>query len=122
LAFRSSLRSAIQERLKSTDDKAPERIAQEIGSDIIEPSLNEITRLKAARTVLAKKAAVGVGVGAVTTVCGLLTTNPLMVTTGVGSAMTAVPAAQKYIEDRRDISLQDMYFLWRAQEASIEHG
>src|SRR4029453_2023434 len=40
---------------------------------------------------------------------------PLMVTTGVGAAMTALPAGHKYLEERREISLSDMYFLWQAQ-------
>jgi hypothetical protein len=116
LAFRNSLKSAIRERLDASGTTDAKTVAQEIQADLIEPSLNEIDRkLKAARNVLAKKAVVGLGVGTLTTTCGLLTTNPLMVTTGIAAAMSSVPATQKYIEERRDIGLSDMYFLWRAQ-------
>jgi hypothetical protein len=29
--------------------------------------------------------------------------------------MTAVPGGHKYIEERRDIEMTDMYFLWKVQ-------
>jgi hypothetical protein len=45
-----------------------------------------------------------------------------MITTGVGAAMTALPAMDKYLDDRRDIALSDMYFAWQAQKhAADEH-
>jgi hypothetical protein len=63
-----------------------------------------------------KKASASIGMGALMTTCGLLTANPLLITTGVGAVATTLPAAHKFIEDRRDVSLSDMYFLWRASQ------
>jgi hypothetical protein len=119
LAFRNALKRAIRERLEASGD--PEKTAREIRADLLDPSLNEIRRkLTAAKSALAKKSAVAIGVGAVTTACGLMLANPLMVTTGVGAAMTTVAATQKYLEEKRDISLSDMYFLWHAEGRAQE--
>lgn len=115
-AFRGSLRIAIQERIQSAGDKNAEAIAREIRADVIEPALRDIDRrLKAAKRTLGKKAVTSIGIGALATTCGLLAGQPLIVTTGVGTCSTIVGAAHKYIEERRDISLSDMYFVWQAQ-------
>lgn len=115
-AFRNSLRLAIRERLRTASSIDAGAIALEIESDVIAPALADIERkLVAARKVLVKKAVTGVGIGAATTTCGLLTGNPLLVTTGVGAAMTSLAAANKYFEEQRDIALSDMYFVWRAR-------
>lgn len=115
-AFRNSLRAAIRERLRSTDQDNAVDIALEIKSDLIEPALNDIgRRLARARNAIEKKAGLSVGLGALITTCGILTANPLITTTGVGTMATTVGAAHKYIEERRDIALSDMYFLWHAQ-------
>jgi hypothetical protein len=123
-AFRNSLRTAIKERLSESAATDPKGIAQEIRHDVIEPSLNNIERrLNTARSALVRKGAVSVGVGALTTTCGLLTANPLLITGGLGTAMTTVAHINKYIEEARDVSLSDMYFLWRAQKhAKDQHG
>jgi hypothetical protein len=115
-AFRSSIRLAIRERLLASSSSDPQLVAREIEQDIIAPALTEIERrLSAARSVLAKKSVTGVGVGFVTATCGLLTGNPLLVTTGVGAAMTTLAAVNKYFEEQRDIALSDMYFVWRGR-------
>jgi hypothetical protein len=120
-AFRNSLRIAIKDRLRESAAKEPKEIAQEIRRDVIDPALNDIERrLKAARSVLIRKGAVSVGVGALTTTCGLLTANPLLTAGGFGTAMTSVAHFNKYIEEARDVSLSDMYFLWRAQKHAKE--
>jgi hypothetical protein len=50
------------------------------------------------------------------TTCGLLLANPLAITAGVGAIASGLTAGYKHIEDRRDVALSDMYFLWRAQK------
>jgi hypothetical protein len=116
-AFRYSLRTAIKERLRESDATDPKEIAQEIRRDVIDPALNKIERtLNGARSALLRKGAVSVGVGALATTCGLLTANPLLIGSGLGTAMLTVPDVKKYIDEARDVSLSDMYFLWRAQK------
>lgn len=121
IAFRRSLQLAIRERLKATSDKDPAVLAAEIQSEVIQPQLDNIARrLRAAQKLLVQKSATSVAVGVLTTTCGLLTANPLMVTTGVAATMTALPAVHKYQDDRRDITLSDMYFAWQAQKHAAE--
>jgi hypothetical protein len=116
-AFRNSLRIAIKERLQESAATDPKGIAQEIRRDVIDPAINDIERrLNAARGALLRKGAVSIGVGALATTCGLLTANPLLTTGGFGTAITTVAHVNKYIEEARDVSLSDMYFLWRAQK------
>jgi hypothetical protein len=120
-AFRYSLRTAIKERLRESNATDPKEIAQEIRRDVIDPALNKIERtLNGARSALLRKGAVSVGVGALATTCGLLTANPLLIGSGLGTAMLTVPDVKKYIEEARDVSLSDMYFLWRAQKHAKE--
>jgi hypothetical protein len=117
IAFRDRLRAAVQERVRAAQTDDPSVIAQEVEADLINPALNDIQRrLSAARSVLVRKASASIGMGALMTTCGLLTANPLLITTGVGAVATTLPAAHKFIEDRRDVSLSDMYFLWRASQ------
>ena len=120
-AFRYSLHAAIKERLRESAATDPKEIAQEIRRDVIDPALNTIERrLNAARSALLRKGAVNVGVGALATTCGLLTANPLLIAGGFTTAMTSVAHVNKYIEEARDVSLSDMYFLWRAQKHAKE--
>jgi uncharacterized protein (DUF2249 family) len=123
IAFRRSLQLAIRERLQATSDKDPAVLAAQIQSEVIQPQLDNIARrLKAAQKLLVQKSATRVAVSVLTTTCGLLTANPLVMSTGVMAAMTALSAVDKYQDDRRDIILSDMYFAWQAQKhAAHEH-
>jgi hypothetical protein len=115
-AFRTSLRRAIRERIEVAPDQNTDAISREIVLDVIQPGLNDIRRrLNASRNLLLKKSAASIGLGVIATSCGFLGIDPLTLTTGVGAAMTALPAGHKYFEERREISLSDMYFLWQAQ-------
>lgn len=121
--FRQSLRLAIKQRLDNvSSDKATE-IADEIRKDIIDPALNDIElRLKSAKEVVTKKAGLSLTLGALTTTFGLLTANPFLVAAGATPAVGyTIAAGQKFIEEKRDIALSDMYFLWQAQEHSKNH-
>jgi hypothetical protein len=116
--FRTALKSAIAARLASDGSINAKAIAREIEADVIRPALADIEqRLKAAQSVLTRKAAIGLSIGALATTCGLVLGVPTLTVAGVGSAMTALQAEYKHIEERRDVQLADMYFLWRASHA-----
>jgi hypothetical protein len=121
--FRQCLRTAIGERLENSSNEKAEVIAAEITNDLIKPSLNDIERrLAGAKQVLAKKAGLSITLGGLATTCGLLTANPLLITTGVTTAVGgALNAEYKFIEEQRDITLSDMYFLWQAQKHGTKH-
>jgi len=38
-----------------------------------------------------------------------------------GAVGYTIAAGQKFMEEKRDIALSDMYFLWQAQEYSKNH-
>jgi hypothetical protein len=117
-AFRHALRLAAKERIANADAPDPAKIAQEIRQDLIEPSLNVISRkLVAAEAILKKKQALNLGVIGLATVCGALGQIPLASALFVGAAASAAAAHVKASEERQEIALNDMYFLWKAQEA-----
>ncbi|HJQ33348.1 MAG TPA: hypothetical protein VJ866_14270 [Pyrinomonadaceae bacterium] len=116
--FRDSLRLAIQERLKHEASGRVTEVGEQIRMDVIEPELRRIRdRLAAAEKALAKKSAVGIFMGALVTTCGILAGLPIPVSiaAGVGTASsTETGAVSKYLEEKQQVALSDMYFLWRA--------
>jgi len=117
--FSTQLRRAIQERLKASASTDSERIAREIQEDMIAPEVNAIrSRLAAAEKVATKKSAVGIFLGVLTTTCGLLAgaIPAVAVTAGVTAAVAMTGgAASKYLDERSETSLKDMYFAWLAE-------
>ena len=118
--FRQSLRLAIKEHLNHSSTANATKIADEIRKDLLNPALNDIElRLKTAKATLTKKVGVSITLGAFATSCGLLTANPFLVAAGATPAVGyTIAAGQKFIEEKRDIALSDMYFLWQAQQHS----
>jgi hypothetical protein len=91
-------------------------VSAEIVDDVINPSLNDIQqRLGAAQETLIKKSAVSIGVGVISTTVGLITGMPLLFPAGVAWSLLPGQHYMKYIEEKRDIELSDMYFLWRQE-------
>jgi hypothetical protein len=116
--FRAALRHAAQERIAQAPRGATSAtIANEITADVIGPELERIgSRLAASESSLVKKTGVGLLLGTVATTCGLLYGAPeVALSAGTGTVVAATAAAAlKYLETREDVSLSDMYFLWKA--------
>ncbi len=73
-------------------------------------------RLAASERALAKKAGVTLFLGALGTTCGILcgALPTVAVPAGVAAVTAGINvAAQKHIEEVRDVSLEGMYFLWK---------
>lgn len=123
--FRFKLRQAAGERLKAATGDSPAAVARQIRQDLIDPEVERIRqRLVSAQRMLAKKTAVGVGLGGLVTVCGLLAGAPPAVATaaGIGTMTTLTGrAVAKDLEEGRETGLADMYFLWKAAEHA-RHG
>ena len=114
-AFRQAIQLAIRERL--TDGAGSVAVAREVERDVIAPALLAIDRrLHAAKRALGRKAATSIAVGAVLAAVGLLEAAPLILGTGVAGATSTLPALHKYLDDRSDVELSDMYFLWKVRE------
>lgn len=118
IQFRSSLTEAIQERLRIGPAASAQSLANEIRNDVVEPALSKIRRrLETSETLLAKKSGVGLFLGALATTCGLLCglPGPESVSAGVGATVaTTWAAADKHLQEQQQVSLDDMYFLWKA--------
>jgi len=117
-SFRNALSRAARERLELCPGHASAAIADEIRADVIEPELEKIRlRLATAESSLAKKSSAGIFLGALATTCGLLSgvVPALALSAGVVETIGVVgPAASKHIDEQRETSLSDMYFLWKA--------
>jgi hypothetical protein len=118
IRFRTSLRRALDERLFASNEVDDKDVAKDMVDDHLIPALNSIRdRLKASEALLNKKSAVGLAMGSLATVCGLLAGAGPVVSTSAGvSAVVAVTssAALKHLEERRDVELDDAFFLWKA--------
>jgi hypothetical protein len=120
LQFRDSLGAAIRERIRLAESDSPKSIADQVQKDVIEPALTKIRRrLAASENALAKKTGVAIFLGTLGTTCGILCgVSPILaVPAGSAAVITATnSAAQKHIEEKQAISMEDMYFLWKATE------
>ena len=118
--FRTSLRKAVAEKIRVEDPGEAKRIAGEIKQDLVEPELTRIrSRLKAAEASLKKKAAFGGGVSFLATTCGLLAgvNPPVAALAGLTTlAATQATALSKYLDTKEEVSMSDMYFLWKATD------
>lgn len=121
--FHRALLAAINERLAANANNNARKIANEIYKDILEPALADIElRLKAATRSLRKKAGISLAIG-VPTIYGLYTVNPLLIAAGVAPLVTSVHnAVHRCIEERGNVALSDMFFLWQAQKHALKHA
>ena len=114
--FRDSLRRAGREVIAQKHAADVAALCDQVRLDIIEPELRKIReRLAAAERVLAKKSAVGIAMAALATTCGLMVGLPPQAALGVGLATTistTITAGSRYIEEKQQVTMSDMYFLW----------
>jgi hypothetical protein len=122
IGFRTALVKAVEERIRLGNAESATRIAEQIRLELIEPALESIRlRLAKSEKTLAKKAGVGAFLGALATTCGVLygLAPPLAMSAGIGTVITTTGlAANKHLEEQQLLSLDDMYFLWKAVEHS----
>ena len=114
--FRTSLKTAIQDRLDNSNASDPQSVAQEIEDDVIAPQLRSINRrMTAAANSLKRKSLAMLGVGALATTVGLVSGfgPAALLGIGVGAVMDTGPV-KTYYDKKEAIELHDMYFLWRA--------
>ncbi|MFE0156780.1 hypothetical protein ACFWY5_57315 [Nonomuraea sp. NPDC059007] len=122
LAFRSALTAAIKEQVEKVDSASPQEVAQSVTRQYIEPALANIERrLKANNHVLAGKAGTSMAISLAGASVGLIGSMPLIVAAGVAALGTALPHMHKYLEEKRDVQLADMYFLWKLKNLKGSH-
>ena len=115
LRFRDALRKAMKERAANTSEtgKTAQEIADEIVDDLIRPQLNDIEqRLNKIRSSMFRKTAANVAVGTSMVLAGHLLETPLLLPAGIAAAAGSLLHYNKRVEERQEIELKDMYFLW----------
>jgi hypothetical protein len=112
--FRIALRRAITARI--ADAHGASSVASEVIADEVAPALEAITaRLKASKRALMRKASYSLSIGALLTACGAITgLVPLIAGGALAGTGGALAAQAKFTDERRELELSDMYFLWRA--------
>ena len=117
--FRDCLTKAIKERVSLAGSSIDNvnALALEIQSDVINPALHRIQRqLRAAEGVLQKNSRYNIAIAGLATVCGVFTTPDIATAVAaVALAGTGIVGSQ-FVSEKRDIALDDMYFLWKAKE------
>ncbi|MBS2033867.1 hypothetical protein JST97_02715 [bacterium] len=120
IKFRQAIKTAMTERMNQGN--CGQKIANEIERDVIEPQLANIRqRLASSQKSLRKKVGVSFGVGSIATIVGALVGHiPFTLAVGAAALSGAVlsnnATINRYVEETRDISLENMYFLWKAQQ------
>jgi hypothetical protein len=119
LRFQQALRRAFVEASATRGrGQAAKKIADQVRRDTIEPELRLIrNRLSRAASSVAKKSTVGIILGGLATTCGLFAGAAPAIALGAGIAVataTTSSAASRFIDDRGDVALSEMYFLWQA--------
>lgn len=118
--FRAALRAAIRERLEDHGETDPTVTATRVMRDYIRPALADIeVQMKASKRSVATKLGVTTAVGVTSASVGLLVAMPLVLGSVAATSAGIVHHATKFIDERRDVELSDMYFLWRLTHA---HG
>ncbi len=69
--------------------------------------------MEKSKNLLNKKAALSIASGSILTVAGLIFSAPLLLPAGIALwGGGTLQSGQKHLEEKRDIQLKDMYFLW----------
>jgi hypothetical protein len=121
-AFQLALRKAIKEQLHAQDFESPSAAAEEVMGDIVEPAMIAIDRRVMSASELAYKTTIAsAGVGLTMLTVGLVAAAPIAVPGLVIAASGLALSMRERYKAQAEIQLEDMYFLWRAAQASIGH-
>lgn len=116
--FRDAVRLALKELTAQRDEgTGAAAIAQQVVADVIQPALHDIERkLEVAKKVLGRKTAVSAGVGSAMVLTGFVATMPLLVPAGIAAGLTSLAHYNSHVDNKRDVELSDMYFLWQVAQ------
>ncbi|MFE9060084.1 hypothetical protein [Streptomyces violaceusniger] len=116
--FQHALTEAIREQVQRAESASLQEISKSVSEEFIRPALADIERsLKEAKKTLSVKSGLTVSVGSATATVGMLSSVPLIVAAGVGAAVSlTLTGANKFLDDKKDVKMSDVYFLWKAQQ------
>lgn len=119
LSFRNSLTKAAREMSANYKSLGYEELARQIKSEIIDDEIAKLNkRLRTAKSALTRKVITAITLSSVGTLCAAFFGLFPAIATGTiatGAAIANINKdASKYIDDKREIELSDMYFVWKA--------
>jgi hypothetical protein len=117
--FRDSLTRAIKEKVSTADGAVDDvaDLAKELEGDVINPALHRIERrLHAAEGLLRKNHRYNIAIAGLTTICGVYTSPDIAIALAAVALTGTGMVESQYATEKRDIRLEDMYFLWKAKE------
>jgi hypothetical protein len=119
VAFRDAIMKAVKEMSANCKSPDYERLANQIKLEVIDPEIARLNdRLRTAKNALAYKAATTIALSAVGTLCASslgFIPGAIVGTLSTASAISNLTKdSSKYIDDKREIQLSDMYFAWKA--------
>lgn len=122
-AFRSALRTAIDERIHALPGVDAESVADSVYEDVLDPVLTCLDRkANKAAELLAKRSSASAAVGTVLTTVGLLAFAPIAAPGVVMGTTGLLASYNEWLKDRREIELSDLYFLWRLTNEDAGHA
>jgi hypothetical protein len=115
--FRAVLQEAIKETLEKSQDESADVVAEQVWRTKIRPAVADIERkLNASSRALNVKLTTAISIGGVAATVGALAGLPWLIGVGLLAAGTPLPQLFKAAEDRQQIEMSDMYFLWKANQ------
>jgi hypothetical protein len=119
IAFRNAITRAAREMSANNGALNHKELSNRITLDVIEPELANLNqRLRSAKRSLTRKAATTIVLSSVGTLCAA--SLGLFPAAAIGALGTAAAISNiskdvsKYIDEKREIELSDMYFIWKA--------
>lgn len=117
--FRDALTRAAREMCAISRGASYGSLAEQIKSDIINPEINRLNkRMKSAQESIVKKAVGTIALSAIGTLCAA--SMGIVPAAAAGTVLAASAIANlnkdfsKFIDDKNDIKLSNMYFIWKA--------
>lgn len=118
--FQHALTLAIREQIDRDPERENPAIAKAVAEEFIRPSFAEIDRsLKEAKRSFSAKVGASLAVGSTVATVGLLSSVPLVVGAGLAAVGVTLGGLHKHVDDRKEITASDIYFLWKAAEGRL---
>jgi hypothetical protein len=117
--FRNAIAKAAREMCAISRGDSYDSLADQIKSDIVNPEINRLNkRMKSAQESIAKKAVGTIALSAIGTLCAASLGIVPAAAAGAVLAASAIGNLNKdfskFIDDKNDIKLSNMYFIWKA--------
>ncbi|MFF4967297.1 hypothetical protein [Streptomyces sp. NPDC001037] len=119
--FQHALTLAIREQIDRDPERGNPEVAKSVAEEFIRPAFAEIERsLAEAKRSFSVKVGASMAVGSTVATVGLLSSVPLVVGAGLAAVGVTLGGLHKHVDDRKDISTSDIYFLWKASKGRLE--